>query len=52
MVAAGENSGSLPAIADRLADMLERQAQVRGKISQHPNAAIARKTKSRRPQMI
>ena len=32
MVAAGENSGSLPAIADRLADMLERQAQVRGKI--------------------
>ncbi len=32
MVAAGENSGSLPAIADRLADMLEKQAQVRGKI--------------------
>lgn len=32
MIAAGENSGSLPAIADRLADMLERQAQVRGKI--------------------
>lgn len=32
MIAAGENSGSLPAIADRLADMLEKQAQVRGKI--------------------
>ena len=32
MIAAGENSGSLPAIANRLADMLERQAQVRGKI--------------------
>lgn len=32
MIAAGENSGSLPPIANRLADFLERQAQVRGKI--------------------
>ncbi|WP_068073771.1 type II secretion system inner membrane protein GspF [Novosphingobium lentum] len=32
MIAAGENSGSLPTIANRLADLLERQAQVRGKI--------------------
>lgn len=32
MIAAGENSGSLPQIADRLADMLEHQAEVRGKI--------------------
>ncbi|MDP3550308.1 MAG: type II secretion system inner membrane protein GspF [Novosphingobium sp.] len=32
MIAAGENSGSLPQIADRLADMLEKQAMVRGKI--------------------
>ncbi len=32
MVAAGENSGTLPAIANRLADLLERQAQVRGRI--------------------
>ena len=32
MVAAGENSGSLPGIANRLADLLEKQAQVRGKI--------------------
>lgn len=32
MVAAGENSGSLPAIANRLADLLERQAAVRGKV--------------------
>lgn len=32
MVAAGENSGSLPGIALRLADLLERQAAVRGKI--------------------
>lgn len=33
MIAAGENSGSLPNIANRLADLLERQAQVRGKIT-------------------
>ncbi|WP_225010487.1 MULTISPECIES: type II secretion system inner membrane protein GspF [Novosphingobium] len=32
MVAAGENSGSLPSIALRLADLLERQAAVRAKI--------------------
>lgn len=32
MIAAGENSGTLPAIANRLADLLERQAQVRGRI--------------------
>lgn len=32
MIAAGENSGSLPGIANRLADLLERQAQVRGRI--------------------
>ncbi|MFC4294938.1 type II secretion system inner membrane protein GspF [Novosphingobium tardum] len=32
MIAAGENSGSLPAIANRLAELLDRQAQVRGKI--------------------
>ena len=32
MIAAGENSGSLPAIANRLADLLEKQAQVRSKI--------------------
>ncbi|MCW1384029.1 type II secretion system inner membrane protein GspF [Novosphingobium sp. KCTC 2891] len=32
MIAAGENSGSLPAIANRLADLLERQAAVRAKI--------------------
>jgi general secretion pathway protein F len=32
MIAAGENSGSLPGIANRLADLLEKQAQVRGKI--------------------
>ena len=32
MVAAGENSGSLPAIATRLADLMERQAAVRAKI--------------------
>lgn len=32
MIAAGENSGSLPNIANRLADLLEKQAQVRGKI--------------------
>lgn len=32
MIAAGENSGSLPNIANRLADLLEKQAQVRGRI--------------------
>jgi len=32
MVAAGESSGTLPLILDRLADLLERQAQVRGKV--------------------
>ncbi|BEV02005.1 type II secretion system inner membrane protein GspF [Novosphingobium olei] len=32
MIAAGESSGSLPSIAMRLADMLERQATVRAKI--------------------
>jgi general secretion pathway protein F len=32
MVAAGEASGTLPQILERLADLLERQAQVRGKI--------------------
>ena len=32
MIAAGENSGSLPNIANRLADLLEKQAQVRSKI--------------------
>jgi general secretion pathway protein F len=32
MIAAGENSGSLPNIANRLADLLEKQGQVRGKI--------------------
>jgi general secretion pathway protein F len=32
MVAAGEGSGTLPAILDRLAGLLERQAQVRSKI--------------------
>jgi general secretion pathway protein F len=32
MVAAGEGSGSLPVILDRLADLQERQAQVRGKL--------------------
>lgn len=32
MIAAGENSGSLPTIANRLADLLEKQAQVRGRI--------------------
>jgi general secretion pathway protein F len=32
MIAAGENSGSLPAIANRLADLQEKQAQVRSKI--------------------
>jgi general secretion pathway protein F len=32
MVAAGEGSGTLPAILERLADLLERQAKVRGKV--------------------
>jgi len=32
MVAAGESSGTLPAILDRLADLMERQAKVRGKV--------------------
>ncbi|HEX8641735.1 MAG TPA: type II secretion system inner membrane protein GspF [Allosphingosinicella sp.] len=32
MVAAGESSGTLPKILERLADLLERQAQVRGKV--------------------
>lgn len=32
MVSAGESSGSLPLIMDRLAELLERQAQVRGKV--------------------
>ena len=32
MVAAGEGSGTLPEILDRLALLLERQAQVRGKV--------------------
>lgn len=32
MVSAGESSGSLPDIAERLAGLLERQAEVRGKI--------------------
>ena len=33
MVAAGESSGTLPTILDRLADLLERQAQVRSKVT-------------------
>lgn len=33
MVSAGESSGSLPLIMDRLAELLERQAQVRGKVT-------------------
>ncbi len=32
MIAAGEQSGALPEILDRLADLLERQAEVRGKV--------------------
>jgi general secretion pathway protein F len=32
MVAAGESSGSLPTILDRLAALLERQAEIRGKL--------------------
>jgi general secretion pathway protein F len=33
MVAAGESSGTLPSILERLADLLERHAQVRGKVT-------------------
>ena len=33
MVSAGEASGSLPAILERLADLLEREQQVRGKVT-------------------
>lgn len=33
MVSAGESSGSLPLIMERLAELLERQAQVRGKVT-------------------
>jgi general secretion pathway protein F len=33
MAAAGESSGTLPQILDRLADLLERQAQVRSKVT-------------------
>lgn len=33
MVAAGESSGTLPPILERLADLQERQAQVRGKVT-------------------
>ncbi len=32
MVAAGESSGTLPTILDRLANLLERQAEIRGKL--------------------
>lgn len=32
MVSAGESSGTLPVILERLSDLLERQAQVRGKV--------------------
>jgi general secretion pathway protein F len=32
MVSAGESSGTLPQILERMADLLERQAQVRGKV--------------------
>lgn len=32
MVAAGEGSGTLPSILERLANLLERQAQIRGKV--------------------
>ena len=32
MIAAGERSGALPAILTRLADLLERQSEIRGKI--------------------
>ncbi|MDZ7588684.1 MAG: type II secretion system inner membrane protein GspF [Parasphingorhabdus sp.] len=33
MIAAGESSGALPLIAERLAGLLERQAEMRGKIT-------------------
>ena len=33
MIAAGESSGTLPDILDRLSDLLERQAEVRGKLT-------------------
>ena len=33
MVAAGEQAGTLPQILERLADLLDRQAQVRGKVT-------------------
>ncbi|MCF8707556.1 type II secretion system inner membrane protein GspF [Rhizorhapis sp. SPR117] len=33
MVSAGESSGSLPLIMERLANLLERQAEVRGKVT-------------------
>lgn len=32
MISAGENSGSLPVITERLAQLLERQSEVRGKL--------------------
>ena len=32
MISAGEQSGSLPEILDRLSGLLERQAEVRGKL--------------------
>src|SRR3546814_12809824 len=32
MVSAGESSGSLPLLMERLADLLERQAEMRGKV--------------------
>ena len=32
MVSAGESSGSLPTILDRMAELLERQAEIRGKL--------------------
>lgn len=32
MIAAGEGAGALPQVLERLADLLERQAQIRGKI--------------------
>lgn len=32
MISAGESSGTLPTILERLSDLLERQAQVRGKV--------------------